>query len=62
MIGQVDLVGDKLVFHVSHPSDRPTEHYRYTLSSDRLTLVGDSEFPFYGEPEPVKLTVQLRRR
>ena len=62
VIGQVCLVGDELVFHVSHPPDQPTEHYRYTLSSDRLTLEGDSEFPFYGEPEPVKLTVQLRRR
>ena len=62
MIGQVDLVGDELVFRVSHPPDWPTERYHYTLSSDRLTLVGDSEFPFYGEPEPVELTVQLRKR
>ena len=44
-IGLVEVDGNEVVFAVTHPSPG-TSRSQYTLSGSRLTLMGDTEFPF----------------
>jgi hypothetical protein len=58
-LGQLEVVGDELVFHVSFPSARTTRS-RFTFAGPRVTLVGDTEFDynFDGTPEPAEATIE----
>jgi hypothetical protein len=62
-LGQLEVIGDELVFHVSFPSVRTTRSH-FTFSGPRVTLVGDTEFDynFDGTPEPAEATIELIRR
>jgi hypothetical protein len=62
-IGQLEVDGQDLVFHVAIPEARTTRS-RFTFAGSRLTLVGDSEFDynFDGTPEPAEVTIELIKR
>ena len=62
-IGLLEVDGDEIIFHRSFPSPE-TERSHYTFSPGRLTLVGDTEFPFIpgGEPEAAVATIDLKKR
>ena len=62
-IGLLEVDGDEIIFHRSFPSPS-TERSQYTFSPGRLTLVGDTEFPFIpgGEPEAAVATIDLKKR
>ena len=62
-LGMLEVVGNEVIFHVSHPSARTTRS-RFTFNGPRVTLVGDTEFDynFDGTPEPAEATIELIRR
>ena len=62
-IGLLEIDGDEIIFHRSFPSPH-TDRSRYTFSPGRLTLVGDTEFPFIpgAEPEAAVATIDLKKR
>ena len=62
-LGQLEVIGNELVFHVSFPSSRTTRS-RFSFAGPRVTLVGDTEFDynFDGTPEPAEATIELIKR
>ena len=62
-IGFLRVDGSDIIFNRSFPSPE-TERSQYTSSPGRLTLVGDTEFPFIpgGEPEAAVATIDLKKR
>ena len=62
-LGQLEVVGNELIFHVSFPTSRTTRS-RFTFAGPRVTLVGDTEFDynFDGTPEPAEATIELIKR
>jgi hypothetical protein len=62
-IGLLDVEGNEIVFTVSIPTPA-TSRARYTATSARLTLDGDTQFDFNldGRPDPAEAHIELTKR
>ena len=58
--GFIAIEGDEIVFL---PSGAPISRSKFTYAAARLTLIGDTEFPFLpGNPEPAVARFELVKR